>query len=495
MLMKSLTISNVIVLSWKNHYKHLLEDNPVVRYGIPLLGIALFIALIVLAHQGIYPFIQAYRFDDPRMIPVLLSALFMNVSLFTAVLIVVFVMLSPERNTLERSLHWMPVTGFQRKIGYYLPLIVIVLSFLLLLYVPVVLAVAQGVSFSLWQTILTLLSMVAQILFIQFVTLIFIELYGFVFGYVFGLPYHRLWGTGLALMTLMGYFAFQFRFDMLQTLYESMEFHFFYMMVMNLFLTIPNLLQEGSNFILLANGFFVLSVIGMFGVMALPAKRPEEKYDRLFQSIPFIRLRFLSVAIKEWKEIVRNRENRILLIMMVLISVMVLLWTDPSSLSGLVVIVIFVFSSFQSYHSYGRERERFASYASLPYPMLRWIFAKLFGNLTFNLVFAALLFLLFRVDIDWSFMTYLRYMYIGVLVTIGLFLAGIIIPYNPAQPYSTAFAAVIGSIVGLPSLYLVMQMMNAIPAVYYPIAAYASSGFLLLVIQAVFHWRWTHDHL
>ncbi|WP_173918183.1 hypothetical protein [Halobacillus sp. Marseille-Q1614] len=492
---KSFMISKVIYLTWKNKYKNWVDAYPALKIGVPLTAAVLFCFLIVLAYQGIYPFIQSYGLDDYRMIPVLLAALFINLSLFAGLLLTIFLLISPERNTLEINLHWMPVSGFQRKIGYYIPLVLIVLTLLSVLYIPVLLAIGLGISLTPAQLVLLLFSMWLQILFVLLSTLILIEVYSFIFGYVLNLPYSRLFSLGLALLSLLGYFALNFKITMLQTLYENMSFNFLYISLVNVFSSIPGLYESRPLEIAAVNGLVLLLLALFLLTVFLPARLVEARGFALFKWLPFVKSPFASVIVKEVKENLRNRENLFYYILLFIFASLLLVFTNPVSYSGIIILLIFLLSSTQSFNSFGREREQFRYYLTLPYKLDYWIFGKLIGTLLFNLVLAGVLFLLFSIKVDFTVMSYFENMYIGILVSIALFLAGVILPYSPEQPYSTAFAAVIGSFLAIPMLYLMSKVMNVIPSDYYSISALGTCCVLLAVLKFILTWRRSGDFI
>ncbi|MFY0758834.1 hypothetical protein AB1K32_08145 [Metabacillus dongyingensis] len=466
-MIKSLEISKIIYLTWKNHYKQLIVQNPFLKIIIPMTAILLFTLLLLLTNQALYPFIESFGLTDPRMIPVIFVALFINLSLLTSISLNMLLLISPERNNIELSMLWLPLTSFQRKAGYYLPLLIIVTFLLSVFYVPILLTMTLALKFTFLQTIVLFGSMFLQITMILFTTLIVFEGVNYLTGHLLNLPFNRALSVSSAGFAILGILFFTLDLNMFQSLYVNMEYNFLYLMLINLTFVSDLFGDFQAGYVVMVHVLALLIFLVFLCSVLLPSSIKDSSGIAFLKRLPFSKNKFLSFAVKEFKETIRNSENILYVIVLSTISLFLAFVLDLGNYYVLLPIPIWIMSSFLSYSSYGREQKTFLMWNAIPYSSKKWIYAKLIANMLLSIGLATILFIVFKMSYPLSILEYYKYLPIGILVTTAAYMIGVIFPYSPKHPYSTAFTAVGGSLIALPAFLLIYKGLEYVPQSIY----------------------------
>lgn len=477
-MIKSLEISKIIYLTWKNHYKQLIAQHPFLKVFIPMMAVLLFACLLLLTSNALYPFVESFGLTDPRMIPVIFVALFINLSLLTSIFLTMLLLISPERNQIELSMLWLPLTPFQRKAGYYIPLLIIVTFLLSIFYVPILLTITAALKFTFLQTIVLLVSMILQIAIILFTTLIVFESVNYLTGNVLNLPFNRALSVSAAGFAVLAIFFFTVDLDIFQNLYVNMEFHFLYIMLINLTFVSDLFGVIKAGYVMLAYGLGLFIFLGFLCSIWLPSSLKDISGIAFARWVPFSKNKFFAFAVKEFKELIRNSENILYVLVLFLFSLFLAFVLDLSNYYVLLPIPIWVLSSFMSYSSYGREQRISLMWNVIPYSSVKWLYAKLLSNLFLSILVATVLFVVFKTSYPIPVLEFYKYMPVGILVTVAAYVLGVIFPYSPKHPYSTAFTAIGVSLVGLPAFLLLYKGLKYVPQ--------SSYSFLIFLLIAVF---------
>ena len=467
-MIKSLEISKIIYLSWKNVHKNLIIQNPFLKFFIPIISILLFALFLLLTNKALNPFIETFGLTDPRMITVIFVTLFINISLLTSITLNMILLISPERNIIELSTLWLPITPLQRKVGYYFPLLLIVTFLLSVFFIPILLTITLTLNYTIFQTIILLGSMLLQIIMIFLTTLIVYEVVNYVTGKILVLPFNRAISVSVAGYFILGILYLNLDLKMFQELYVNMTYNFLYLMLINMTFVSDFFGEFQLGNVILFYGWFLIIFALFLCSTLLPSIIKESPNISLLKSIPFSKNKFLTFTVKEIKETVRNSENILYVIVLSTISLILTFVLDLKNYYILLSIPIWVMSSFISYSSYGREQKTFLMWNVIPYSSVKWMYAKLLGNVILSLGLATFLFILYKISYPLSIIEFYKHLPIGIMVTVAAYMLGIIFPYSPKHPYSTAFTAIGGILIALPAFLFIYNFIEYIPQSIYP---------------------------
>jgi hypothetical protein len=455
----------------------------------------LFVLIIILSHSAVHSFTQAAGMNNTIIAKVILLVLFANASLFTTVIFTFFLIMSPERTAVELSLYWFPVKTHQRKLGFYLPLIIAVLLIDLIIFLPILVTFSTGVGFSAGLTALVTACFILQILTVEWGTLFFVECFTFLYSFL------RIGGMTNKLLSISSsgfIFLFLFlSFANLNKIYELVDhvsFNPLNFALIHLGYALPAFQLQHQPFQVVWCTLLPLVSFACFIFSTMiPRNLSEQRGVALFKTLPFVNNKFFNIMIKEWKDMIRHPDIFMMLIIYLALVIFVGLKMHLHAYLSMATLFLWVLIGILSYSSFGRdEKIRWMVYA-YPYSRKAWIMAKLAANIAFNLVvgilFVSLLLILQGGPAQLAFV----YLPVGMLVTCVCFLAGILLPYSQDHPYSTAFSSIIVCLVGLPLLLVSARVLSKLQDNAFYLVLSLSTLLVIALTSLVEGWRHAHD--
>ncbi|TYR73473.1 hypothetical protein FZC79_18705 [Rossellomorea vietnamensis] len=497
---KSLMISRILLLSWKNQAFYKFQQITFLKYLIPLIGLMIFGLLCIFAYSQVYPLVNGLMAEGEtnRIINGLLSPIFMSIALYTSFILIFFHMMSPERSVIEQNLHWMPVKLWQIKLGYYLPFIGSITIFISVFTLPLIIASGIGMGFTAGGVVLLIYSALIHIIFFSFATLVFYEIFSFSLRRLLNISglANKSMSCVLSLAPVLALFI-----TLVVTIYQWLSVDTAAINALNFSLlnvaAIINPEEVSFLQVLLANGLPVISLAALMLFANLPSRISESRNIMFLRRIPFPKNRFLTIFVKELKEIFRHDEHLIMFVFMIALSVFIVTIDHFSSLDlepYTTVFIIFAWMSSGAFanSSYGRGLQMTWMKRILSYPAYGWIFAKWLANFIFILFFSSLLCLIFSSTLDIQFKDFIRYAPAGILAMSFSYCMGIIFPYTKDHPFAMAFSAAFSIFIGLPAIYAVLNYIGFIQE--HLIVIISITILTLFIVSYILEkWRDTHD--
>ena len=498
------SISSVIVRSWRNQLAKAVGDNPLVLALCGVSAVAVVVLWWLTVKEFVLPLFGGFS-DDTNLFVAVSSLLLTNISLVAALLLGIFLMLSPPRTALDNLLAVTPTSQSQRTIGYLLPLVCIAMTAISVLYAPVVFSLVYGSA-----TLSTIEALLVAYLYAGhglYAILLDLNLYLLVCAVV-----QRVFAGGHTLSQLVSVLATVT--TALATTVMSLRatdplegtFPLHHLNAYAVFVEDLVSKPEGRGFVFYLTVLAVPAIVAsllwlllcLVSRLTLSAERPRKRAWLL--RLPFGRFGLLAFFSQELKQAVRHTENQLFAGFFLLLSMVALAAAifGANRIGAHVVglpLIVWVMSALFSHNSYGRTRSHHWLTSVSPRRRFSWLAAKVLANLAYSGgLAAALFFVLSFAGGGTSLSVYAATLPYGVLLILALTLLGTVLPYAEEYPFSSAFSALFGVFAGVPLSYVLQKSAGIIPQGMMGFALAAAAGILVLAIFSADSWRAAHDN-
>ncbi len=493
----SLLVSNIILRSWWNQLDKLIGGNWVIKGLLTsMTGLALLLAYFT-TEALVYPMFAALS-DNRSVILSIANLLLVNIAMLAALLLGVFLLLSPSRTSLDNLLISKPLTHAQRSLGYLLPLIAVTLATLLIFCSPIVAALFLNATPSagalIWASYV-LLNHAVYVILLSLVT--YILTYAIASRFL-GL-HHSLLQLTATLVTLASPVAIvALSLASGDTARGEFPLHHLnphILLLRDMLLGEPE--AQATRYAAYAPLPVVINlvlwmVVRRIAGMSYSGDKPAKVV--LLRHLPFGRSAPTVFLSGELKQAVRHPENLVFSAFFVcasLLGAIVALATEvrlDAYLFGLPVL-LWVVAAIFAQNSYGRTQPSHWLPQVVPHKRSVWLCAKMASNCMYSTGLAATLFaILYPISEQISLDTFLSTLPLGILLTLGFMLLGTVLPYSIEYPFSAALSSLFGIAVSIPVMYGIQKSLSLLsPEMLRPVGA------VVIVIIALLIWgmdRW-----
>ncbi|PYZ98744.1 hypothetical protein CR205_09265 [Alteribacter lacisalsi] len=457
---KSFLISDLIIKQWKKEVGKLLSEDQWKRTAVLLS----FILIIFTAGGAGYSITQTllsmFLQGDERSLVLLVFSMFINTSIFSFLLYVIFKTMTPEQDRLHIQLSWFPVSSFEKQTGYFIPFLgvitLLVMSFMGILLIPGLLFEGIGILFILF----FFLGLTVQSLFIVSIVHGAYQLAYFITSRLrFPFPKH----ISLLLIMLAGIAAgFQsIQTDKIIGAYEAFTYDLFYMTA-PFFLIYDNLLSVMTVNLHIIAGVVIAGLFSPILAMLLPVPVKEQKKWKLLSSIPMPRNKFGAVMSKELKTQARNEDN-ILMFLVVLILLGAAGFFFELHNAVFLLYILAGITGLSGLNSYGNDHHLFKLYNLYSLNAGKILLAKLAALWSFSIAQFSV-YALFFIGAGAGIMQWMICLLILINANLLLFIAGTIIPMNRNSPLTGMISFSCLLIVLVPLLFIMNSVLTAAAA-------------------------------
>lgn len=490
-------ISSVIVRSWSNQASKAVGGRSVLALICGSLALVAVVFGYFLTTEFIYPTFSAFS-ADRRALVTLIGLLLTNVSIVVSMLLSIFLMLSPSQTALDNLLSTMPVRPNQRALGYFLPLIVITVLTITVLFSPVFVSLLYDANPSVLEALWVAFALASHLLYVVLLnlTLYLISLTILLRTLAADQSFSRITATLVMSTSSLATFAIAlWRTDFFRAVAPTHHLNAHVVMIRGVVGDeAPSPLFYPAAAVCAASVVLLLWVLlNRISLLSAPLERPGK--PGWLKSLPFGRHSLSAFFSQEIKQAVRHPENFLFAGFFVLLSSGLVL---SSFLAGFefdryvlgVPLMIWFLCSLFAHNSYGRTLPAHWLVQVVPRKRSVWLAAKLASNCVYCGSLAALLFVIYSFASDQttvaSFLSSLPY---GLLLVLGLTLAGVVLPYSERYPFSSAFSALIGAILGLPLSYAFGRLLSIVPEELVSATVLVLAAVLVMLIYFVDRWR------
>lgn len=199
-------------------------------------------------------FLKAFLTGREQSLGLLATSMSINASIFTSLLFVLIKVRTPEQDRFSMQLSWLPLTTFQKSLGYFIPIMAVVSSIILfiigILLIPNFIINRIGIGFSIG---FFAMIFVQTIFVLSFINLIYNITYMFILKIKF--PLQKFFSLFVLLVLVSGYILAHFNINKIAKAYQTFDYHFMYFSA-PFFLSLQGIYPEGVNYFILT-GFIL----------------------------------------------------------------------------------------------------------------------------------------------------------------------------------------------------------------------------------------------
>lgn len=494
-------ISSVVVRSWSNQASKAVGGRWVLALLCGFLALVAIVFGYFVTREFIYPTFSSFSADE-RAVVTLMGLLLTNVSIVVAMLLSIFLMLSPSQTALDNLLSTRPVRPNQRVMGYFLPLIAITVLTTTVLFSPVFVSLLYDANLSFAGALWVAFTLTSHLLYVVLLNLALylISLTVLMRTLAADRSFSRVTATLVMSTTSLATFAIAlWRTDFFRAVAPTHHLNAHVVMLRRVIEDeAPSpLFYVAAAVCAVAAALLLWVLLNRISLLSAPLERPAK--PGWLGSLPFGRHSLSVFFAQEIKQAVRHPENFLFTGFFVLLSSGLVL---SSFLAGFeldryvlgVPLMIWLLCSLFAHNSYGRTLPAHWLVQVVPRRRSVWLAAKLASNCVYCGSLAALLFVVYSFASDQttaaSFLTSLPY---GLLLVLGLTLAGVALPYSERYPFSSAFSALFGAILGLPLSYAFARLLSIVPGKLVSATVLMLAAVLVLLIYYLDRWRTSID--
>ncbi|MGG3642467.1 hypothetical protein [Bacillus gobiensis] len=485
--MKSLIISKTMLKMWQREINKIFDTTMKRILAILFFLFTVTIAAII-GYSFTGAFLKAFLTGREQSLGLLATSMSINASIFTSLLFVLIKVRTPEQDRFSMQLSWLPLTTFQKSLGYFIPIMAVVSSIILfiigILLIPNFIINRIGIGFSIG---FFAMIFVQTIFVLSFINLIYNITYMFILKIKF--PLQKFFSLFVLLVLVSGYILAHFNINKIAKAYQTFDYHFMYFSA-PFFLSLQGIYPEGVNYFILT-GFILFTIICAFMSMSLMPIMSEKRSLKLLSSLPFPSAKGWSLLVKEIKSQVRNEENILNFILLFIIIVFVK-YRFNLDFSDQKLIILSAFSGLIAFNSFGNDRIVLPVYKTIGLKPSEVVLFKYCGLVVIGMLQVFLL-ALFTWTAPESFIVLLQS--IGVLLnSCGLFyLVGILLPLDRNNPYTGIFSFGMLIIMMIPIFFIGNYLIGSAGIELQWIMLLCFELLLLFVIHKGFKWRYEHD--
>ena len=456
-LKKSLTLFKVMILIGRKRINNILRKTSDKVKAL----IIIFLLLILSGACGYFlsnEVLSLYFNGDIKAIYMLLMSECITISAITAMFFILVRCMVPEQNTMTKLLQCFPIREIEKRIGYYLPIIIsIILSsfiFVFTIYIPSMFV--NKISLNI------IIGFIVCLLLQSFViTLILLSIYNLLL-YVTNklkIPYYKSLSS-VVLVLLVVKYTMTYMKSFADVLKDYI--HFKYSIahitapIISLFSSEIPAIEFKYTIIF---GVIFIWIIVFLLTASLGEINEEAKPLKIFCFIRFTKNTLLNLGIKEFKILVRNEQVVMFNILACIIAVLLRFVIKITIENFIACLIIGVLSSFAALYSYGLEESKIALYKSMGISCGKFTIGKIIGNImASSFMFLVLSIILFNLDVNWSGIIYgFGIMILGVL---SLYFVGLTFLINEDRPFAQGTVSLIIMLSMIPVLYLVNKLLS-----------------------------------
>ncbi|RDY32209.1 hypothetical protein [Lachnotalea glycerini] len=449
----SLILFNLILKIWKKSLAGFLDTTQKkVQIGILFIlffGICFFTGYLISGE-----ILTLFLNGDSRALYLLLLSELITISFITVMFFILLRCLTPEQNTITRILICFPIKEIEKKIGYYLPVIInIIFSsflFVFIIYIPAMLVnkIDLMIIFGFIFCLLLQSIIITLFLFSIFNLLMFI-------ASKIRIPYYKNIITTIIVFGIVWYHI-QF-FEVYENMLQSYSVYKFELITITApFITLfsSQLPKIECNY-LINVGFIVSIILIFFIVSSLSEKIEEERLFKIFKFIKFHKNKIVNIAIKEIKILARNEEIVMFNILACIIVILVRKVLKLNISNSGICMFTGALSSFISIYSYGMEENLLPLYKNLGISYKQYTYGKLMGNIIVSLtIYIILSTILFTYPVN--VFNILLGLITSCTGSIILYFIGLLFPLTSEKPFMQGLIS-IGIIFGMIPILFIMS--------------------------------------
>ncbi len=496
-----LSISSVVVRSWSNQASKAVGGRSVLALICGFVAIIAVVFGYFVTKDFVYPTFSSFSADETAVVT-LIGLVLTNISVVVSMLLSIFLMLSPSQTALDNLLSTMPVRPNQRVMGYFLPLIVTTVLTMAVLFSPVIVSLLYDTNLSLFGTLWVTFAFASHMLYVVLLNLALYLISLTILTRILAADqsFSRITATlVMSSLSLATFVIALWRTDFLRAVLPLHHLNAHIVMIRGVIGdgAPPPMFYPATAVSAIAVVLFLWVLLNRISLLSAPLERPQKR--GWLRSLPFGHHGLSVFWSQETKQTVRHPENFLFAGFFVLLSSGSVLSSFLAGFEfdryvvGLPLIIWFLCSLF-AHNSYGRTLPAHWLVQVVPRRRSVWLAAKLASNCVYCGSLAALLFLVYSFVSDQttaaSFLTTLQY---GMLLALGLTLAGVVLPYSERYPFSSAFSALFGTILGLPLSYAFQRLFSIVPEKLIGIMVLMVAAVLVLLIYCVDKWRTSID--
>ncbi|HSL00824.1 MAG TPA: hypothetical protein VK869_10840 [Rubrobacteraceae bacterium] len=490
-------ISSVIVRSWSNQAARAVGGRSVLALLCGLLALVAVVFGYFATREFIYPTFSSFSANESA-VAILMGLLLTNVSVAVSMLLSGFLILSPSQTALDNLLSTMPVRPNQRVMGYYLPLVIVTVLTTTVLFSPVFVSLLYDANLSLFGALWVAFGLASHLLYVVVLNLAvyLISLTLLTRTLAADQSFSRLTATLVMSASSLATFAIAlWRTDFFRAVAPTHHLNVHVVMLRGVIEdgVRPPLFYPAAAVCAVAVVLLLWVLLNRISLLSAPLERPAK--PRWLESLPFGRHGLSVYGSQEIKQAVRHPENYLFAAFFVLLSSGLVL---SSSLAGFdldrhvpeVPLIIWFSCSLFAHNSYGRTLPAHWLVQVAPRRRSVWLVAKLAANCVYCGALAALLFVVYSFASDQTTAaSFLRSLPFGLLLVLGLTLAGVVLPYSERYPFSSAFSALFGAILGLPLSYVLGRLLSIVPGELAGAAVLTLAAVVVLLIYCADRWK------
>ncbi|WP_307893708.1 hypothetical protein [Bacillus swezeyi] len=486
-LIKSFEISKMMLKMWQKEMSKLFNT------GTKRLLAALFLLLAVsmgavIGYSFTGMFLSSFLNGDVRSLGLFVISMFMNASIFTFVLFILFKVRTPEQHSFSMQLSWFPLTAFQRSLGYYIPFAgavsFLVLFIIFILLIPNFIATGVGIWFAF--TFFALLFV--QILF-------FFSLLNLVYNLVyitilkFGFPLQKFFSMFALVVLAVLYGMTSFDLAKIQNAYSSFDYNLTYFTA-PLFLLLNG--QAADAAIVPVVLILAAAIMASFLSLNFVPILTEKKSSKLFSFIKIPSSKLLSMMVKEIKIQARNEEN-ILNFIFLLLALCFLKYRFQFGFTGESYLVLGGVTGIIAFNSFGNDQRMMPVYKALHLKLATVLWSKYLGLCVLGLL-QLCLFSLLTWTFPESFPVLLKTIAVMMNSIAMFYLAGIIFPLDRNNPYMGIFSFGMLLLFLIPLFFIGNYAIDKVTGNGLLFFIPCLELLLLLLLYGGFKWRYHYDH-
>ncbi|MDQ0418586.1 hypothetical protein J2Z48_002789 [Croceifilum oryzae] len=483
---KLLRISSIILTMWRLEIEKIVNTR---AKKLVVLMVLLF--MISIAAFGGYQITNAslssFLQGDIRSISMLTISMYLNASIYTFVFFILLKTIASDQDWLSTKCKWLPITPFERNLGYQIPLIltILVLIFfitgIILLPAFIIHQIGFGFSVAFFTGLLLQVLLTFSLLQLAYhVVTFFIISCKLPFGKFFPLfIVIILFGSyGLETLSIQG------------ILTSFTDFHYnLYYLTSPLFLQIIGELSQMKVNLLFIVAIYVSIVLVSMASLLLISIQSEKRSLTFLRWIPIPRNKFGAVWVKEIKSQSRNEENVLNFFLILLLILVLNLKFNLASYSFL-LLALAAMAGMIALNSFGNDKKMVPFYKIYDIQPNTIVLAKYTGLILLAvmqwILFCSLALYLPKNNEYWQAL-------LIILNSTALFyLVGVIIPLDRRNPHIGLFAFVSFLFVLFPIMFIANYFGGYLPTFTQIGAIVLVEALISVAILMAHQWRFKH---
>lgn len=453
-LNKSFKISNLIVKLWAREINKLMHDK-----WKKIVTISIFLLLLIMAglsgYQLTKSILDSFLNGDYRSLMLLVISMLINASIFSYLLYILFKAVTPEQDRFDIQIRWFPIRTFEKQIGYYLPFIfaitILVMFLMLIVLLPAFINKSLSVSF---------IVLFFVIVFVQsiFILSIVHGVYHLIYTLLkwFRVPFSKHLTLFLIILIGLQYGISTFDINTIIQSYQDFQYNLFYLATPLILLALEEVIPMNVNMLLVVT-IISIGLIFPFFAMLFPIKQTDPLQWKFLSSLKIPKGKFASMLMKELKSQIRNEDNVLMFLMIVVLLVVARFYLNFEN-QNYIPFLLAGMTGLTALNSYGNDMQMFKLYRMYDLKVGTILFSKLCA-LWMLAIFQFLVYYMILFGLSGSFLRFVISLVILINATMILYLLGTIIPVHKTNPFMGLVAFSILVLIMIPLLFLLNQIM------------------------------------